>query len=77
MEPEARQLGGITFDVLQLHAGGGFALLLLLSSPDSVLHTSPPTLLQPGEERICLETLLFKKQMFLVARSSHTPLYPP
>lgn len=40
-----------TFDVLQLHTGGGFALLLLLSSPGGVLCTSPLTLLQPGKER--------------------------
>lgn len=53
VDPEAEQLGeAATFNVPQLHAGGGFALLLLLlPSPDGVLCTSPPTLLQPEEEK--------------------------
>lgn len=56
-----------TFDVPQLHTGGGFALLLLLPSPGGVLCASPLTLLQPGEERKVLRNCLFKKQMFLPA----------
>ena len=46
-----------TFDVLQLHVGGGFALLLSGPSPRGVLHTSPPILLQPGREKKVLRNL--------------------
>lgn len=46
-----------TFGVPQLHVAGGFALLLVLPSPGGVLRTSPPTLLQPGEEMKVLKNL--------------------
>lgn len=45
-----------TFDIPQLHEGAGFALLLL-PAPDGILRTSPPTLLQPGEEKKMLRNL--------------------